>query len=322
MPMHITSEQGQRLAYTRWGVQLKVMGEELHGACPFCRISEEDGFWISLQAEYNGHYQCRNCRARGWLDDDKPFHADKVSLVDWQARMAAKAQQDQRDIEMWRAGFNSARVLALHDQLIEHPQTTQWLLDEGVREESIARYVIGFTPRKKVRDGAEFPAYIFPIMSPTDGELVNINYRLLNAPPSYGKYRFVYGIPTANHFANSVLEGTAIVVEGTKKGIVLNQAQEDELDGKADTGIVAVPSNTPDKRLLQQIAEFYNRVYFFLDPGSDAALARIGKVLANTPLKGRAYYVKLPTKPDDMIVKYGMAFPDLRKYIKYYARTF
>ena len=55
-------------AERRWHIQLKrKSGDEYVGPCPFCNAGE-DRFHVWQD---RGNYWCRQCDAKGWLDEDK-----------------------------------------------------------------------------------------------------------------------------------------------------------------------------------------------------------------------------------------------------------
>lgn len=324
MPMHVSAQEALSIAYSRWpGLILRQSGREgteLHGPCPITiGCAENDGFFISLLPQFNGLYQCRKCGAKGWLDDDQPYHRDAAGVADWEERRRAKEEDDARVLAAWQAGFKAGTITAYHEWLLRVEPAKNWLVNEGVNEVSIERYDLGFTPKKKVADGSEYPAFIFPIRNPWTGDLVNVNWRLLNAPPEYGKYRFVKNLPQASFFANRVLEGQAVVTEGTKKGIVVNQEFDAE-SGQSDIGVVAWPSNVPPGRLVKELECYEKGVTLFLDPGSEKALERLSREFSKTSLKGRVKYVTRPVKIDDAIVRYGITASDIRYSMKYQAR--
>jgi hypothetical protein len=183
----------------------------------------------------------------------------------------------------------------------------EYFTREGISLARIERHGLGYTPDHVIALGGEYyrlGAYTIPIVAPESGELVNMQYRLADPPAGVGKYRQAPGLPAAAFFAESTLAGDALVVEGAKKAIVVSQFIRSEAQ------VVGLPGKKVSGRVLEQLRGF-ERVYVMLDPDAWAEAERIAQALAP-----RARVVRLPDKPDDLIVKGGMQPAHLRAYLE------
>lgn len=287
-------------ANRRWGLQPKKTGREYHSPCPFCRAGK-DRFIIWP----NGGYWCRVCNETGFVIDRR---RDKFKdPTDWAANKAAfleelQKQEDQKQKKLtdWQAGFNAGYIQGWHDAM-SADQRKYWK-KEGIPDWAIDYYNLGFIGDKRFRGEGEdsfftSPAYTIPIRSPKDWRIVNIQYRILNVPDDSGKYRQEDGIPQASFFARpAVTEGDAIVLEGSKKAIVVY-----EKTGKRFQ-VVGMPGMTPHSRIFKQLMSF-ERIYLALDPGEGYSKA---VERAAREMHPRVRVMDLPAKPDDCFVRYGL----------------
>lgn len=287
-------------AYMRWGITPKRTGKEYHSPCPFCRTGK-DRFVIWP----NGGYWCRVCNETGFVIDrrrDKildPIERLKLSN-EFAASLADREAEKQAKLLVWQNGPEAARITGWHDAMTED-QRAYWC-KEGIPDWAIEYYSLGFLTHKRFMgegEGAFFtsPAYTIPIRSPLDWKFVNVQYRLLKIPDDSGKYRQEDGIPQASFFTRpSITSGEAIVLEGSKKAIVVF-----ERTGKKHQ-VVGMPGMTPHSRIFKQLLGF-EKIYLALDPGSgySKAIERAAR-----ELHPRVRVMDLPCKPDDAFVKYGL----------------
>jgi len=106
--------------------------------------------------------------------------------------------------------------------------------------------------------------------------------------------------------------GPTILVEGAKKAIVLYA----HLGHKF--AVVAVPSKMPGKQLIERLSNC-DPVYVTLDPDAYTDGQSIGRI--GGMLRGRARYVRLPAKPDDLLTRYGFSVQMMTSYINQATRV-
>lgn len=293
----------QTIAWERWFLKLTRTGNEFHSGCPFCPDRGTDRFIIWME---HGNYYCRHCGAKGWLlENKKDFKLDPALRKTEEQKLAAMEQRRIQHLAEWQSIYNEGYVAGYHAAMTE-AQRNYWR-SEGIPDEVQDVYGLGYTPKKKIKTEQGdllLPAYTIPIHHPATQALVNIQYRLVNPPEGIGKYRQEHDIPAASFYADSRLEGEALVVEGAKKAIVMYITLECSMP------VIGLPSNCPSPLLLEDLRVFEN-LYLCLDPNSDKQIERIGKVL------GKAIrVVSLGVKPDDAVVKFGLTQAVLRKYLK------
>ena len=175
-------------------------------------------------------------------------------------------------------------------------------------DESIDSYDLGarLYPLTNARTGEKFSttAYTVPIHDPDSWEIVNTQYRLENPPAGFGKYRQESGLPPRSFYARPHTGGDCIFVEGAIKAMVL-----DQLIGKS-MQVIGLPGITPSEKLIDELSG-YKRKFFLPDPDvSDANLQRFRERLSNLRI------VRLPVKPDDAILHYGMGARELREWLR------
>lgn len=299
----VSDGQVREVAWSRWGIDLKRMGQEWHGACPQC--GGKDRFWINSA----GHYQCRQCTFTGWLDDGKSL--DPIELAKWleekKSQEARRLIDIQNRLRELRASEHSAYLRGRDDE-------ASWIAKEyfnaqGINDYLIERYQLGYVPDHPVDVGDRIdrlPAYTIPIRHPMTGELVNYQFRLKDPVPSgVGKYRQISGLPASAFYARPMpdgIKGDAVVVEGAKKSIVTY----DRLGGKIQ--VVGLPGATPSRQLLEQLKPF-SRIWLVLDPGCEEQADRIKFHLPQTSI------VVAPGKIDDLFLG-GMTVQQFRNLCK------
>lgn len=303
-------EEIRALAYQRWGVHLKPGGKYLFGPCPFCR-GGHDRFNIWKQG---GNFWCRNCREKGWLEDNrKDWKPDPELYTELQNLLKQEESKQLATLAWLRSKWIQGALVEKWNAGMQEEQREYWR-GEGIPEWAVNYYKLGYCPDKVFRgdDDNEFhsPAYTIPVYEPSTWQLVNIQYRLLEAGPGMGgKYRQEAGIPASAFYTRrGLLEGKAIIVEGAKKAIVVLECIEKACQ------VIGWPSMTPGGKLIRDMATFAGGLWIILDPGSnnEGATERAAKILHPVPVR----WVEMPTKPDDAIVKYGMDKEGLRGYLK------
>ena len=292
-------ETAAEKAYQEWAITLVEYGRELHGPCPFCGTGK-DRFIVWPE----GNYFCRVCEASGRVPGtgSGPVGRDTLRKV----IMAKRAKQQVR-LSEWQKGFAAGYIKGYHDAMADMALRAYWL-EEGITEESIDRYQLGYTPRRTFEGegGRTFSsaAYTLPHVDPVSLALVNCQYRIMDLPEGAGgKYRQEPGLPPASFYTlPKVTSGAAVVVEGGKKAIVLSQLVKRKLQ------TIGLPGATPSEELYLELEEF-DVLWLVLDPGPGRGKA---EERAKDFLGDRVRIVSIPVKPDDAVTQYGYTASDLR----------
>lgn len=298
------------MAYQRFSITLKQTGRnEYHSSCPECGGKKRFVVWDK------GNYWCRECGFSGWLQErDKTWKIDPV-LREQHAREIERLRQERKQeqeklVASWQDGFNTGYIQGWHDAMRQGNR--DFWLAQGILEQNIDRYSLGYCPSKKVYVGENLiniPAYTIPITDPTTNRWVNVQYRLVDPPKGVGKYRQEKDLPAAAFYANSHLDGDCIIVEGAKKAIVVSQLICDGIQ------VVGLPGISPNQQILEKLKGFKRK---WLIPDPDVKSETIRKLVGAL---GNTRSVTLPDKIDDCILKYGLDQHLLRRELKF-ARAF
>jgi hypothetical protein len=292
------------LVQERYGMVAKKQGREYHSPCPDCG-GRDRMVWYG---DDKGNGFCRQCLKTFWLTDLKQLDPLERLALEQQARanMEREKQMQAQNLKTWqekqayRQGWNDALSYAARE----------WWHTQGIGDESISRYELGYRkyPIENARTGERLSldAYTIPIHDPDTWDVVNMQYRLINAPPTIGKYRQASGIPARSFYARPHTGGDVVIVEGAKKAIVLNQLLEDSIQ------VVGLPGITPSERLIDELSG-YKRKWFLPDPDvQDGPIHRLTSILDNV------HVVRLPVKPDDAVTGCGMGKQELRRWMQLY----
>lgn len=269
---------------------------------------------------------CRRCGLLEFADEnDVPEYVRERRA----SRPAREAQYEQEREAHLAAEHDrmTAKIRELQEQAYWrgwHDAMTQAHRDlwskQGIDVPLQDRFMLGYTQEKAYSFRGELfsaPALTIPIFK-VGWEPVNVQYRLLDAPPQHGKYRFTSGLDSALFLCDPDTEphGRALVVEGAKKAIVTYKNLVLE-SGDFDY-VVAVPSVTPTLSLFDQLADC-DDVVIALDPdawepSNRHSLRRIAKHLKE---EGRgASFIQLPTKPDDFFTMYHGTASQFMAYVE------
>jgi hypothetical protein len=286
---------------SRFGIQLKrVARDEWAGPCPFCGGDDRWHFW-----EGKNNWWCRpgigHCGQKGFLDDlfDELKRPTEEQLLEWRV---AKLERQQREQEERLAKLE--KMAQCTDHLLYHQALTNEALDywfgEGIFQESIDRYLLGYCDRCPT-DRAHRPSFTIPIINAH--KLENIRHRLKGADSD--KYRpHIAGLGSQlfNADALETAQDSIIVTEGEKKTIVLDQS-----------GFPSVGISGKRNFKREWLTQFngIRTIYIALDPDAVDSAYRLGGIFGE-----RARVVHLPTKIDDMIVKYGANSNDIEAFLK------
>jgi DNA primase len=188
--------------------------------------------------------------------------------------------------------------LRYHQALDEQAREYWW--GEGITDESIARYLLGYCPSCPT-DQEHRPSYTIPVIN--DGHLENIRHRLKDVTTDkYRPHMAGLGVQLFNADTLAARPVEVVVVEGEKKSIVLGQA------GFPNVGIVGKRAFRPE-----WVERFGGMtVYVALDPDAHESAVKLGGMLK--PVARQVRVVSLPMKVDDMIAKAGAGADDLRAF--------
>lgn len=261
--------------------------------------------WFS---DGKGNGFCRQCLKTFWLTDlDK---LDPLEKLERQQRARADAEREKMlqaaRLETWKE--KQAYRQGWHDGMAYAAR--EWWHLQGITDESIDYFGLGARPfpllNRTTGETLNLIAYTIPIHDPETWDVVNMQYRIDNPPPTCGKYKQEPGLPARSFYTKPHTGGDVLIVEGAKKAIVLDQL----LGGAMQ--IVGLPGITPSERLIDELAG-YKRKYFLPDPDVTASpIKRFTDRLQNLQV------VRLPVKPDDAVTQFGMTRGDLREWIKQY----
>ena len=281
----------------RWNIQLKRHGhDEFVGPCPWCGGVDRFHVW-----QDKGNYWCRQCDAKGFVDDDQDTDDHELRL--------RILENKQREIERRQAELE-ARMTALErmhsckDHLLYHRQMKDEAIlywnEQGMLYETIERYLLGYCQRCPT-DHDHRASYTIPVIS--NGKLWNIRHRLVGADNG-DKYRpHIAGLPNVLFNADDLRADSAeiLIVEGEKKSIVAAQA------GFVNVGVMG--KSGFDGAWVQKFAPF-QRVNVCYDPDAIDQAAEVAKLFGK---RGRVVYT--PHKLDDLMTLYGATAQDIRAMV-------
>ena len=292
-------EQRIAEAETRWpGLQFKRTGNEAHSACPIC--GGEDRHVIFE----DGGYFCRQCDAKGWLDDDqhRPITEAQLTQIRIKRLEYQQAEHDRRltTLEKMHGMMHVADFYHWNLASRDNAAFEYWLA-EGMYLDTIDTYKLGYCSRCPT-DAQRRPSYTIPVMA--FGKLWNIRHRLIQADNG-DKYRpEIAGLPAMLFNADNLASDgdSLLIVEGEKKSIILAQT------GFPNVGMMGKSGFKPE-----WVGKFhrFSTVYIALDPDAEEQAVQIA-----TLFPGRGRVVLMPEKVDDMIVRYGASHNDIDAFIK------
>lgn len=298
--MTVTDSYVHEITARRWGIKVEPFGKEWHGPCPFC--GGQDRFIIFP----NGYYWCRpvglHCGKAGWLDEQEKIAVSPDLLKQRQTYQQQMLGVKRQEAERWLEGFRKSQIwLTWYKQV-----RREWWHAQGIQDSAIDFYELGFIqdhPIKGKEGIIKVPAYSIPVRDLKTWEIVNVQFRLEQAPEIGGKYRMLPNLPQSLFFTEAgVSSGELYVVEGAKKAIVLSKF----LGGESQ--VVGLPGCTPRIDLLNALRPF-EPLWLLLDPGAEPATKRFKEVLPQTKI------ISLPGKPDDLIL-IGLSRLELEMYKK------
>ena len=283
-------------AETFWNIELKrATRDEYVGPCPFCNDGK-DRFHVWQES---GNYWCRVCEEKGFLDNlDKSQRPTGNDLTERRLRRLEYKQKElERRMTVIERMSRCKDYVRYHNLLTD--QHIAWWDSQGINQDSILEYHLGFCPRCPT-DSDGRPSYTIPIINAS--KLLNIRHRLVQAPDG-DKYRpHMAGLGT-QLFNADFLHGanSTVVVEGAKKSIVLGQ--------HGIPNVAVMGKRSFRREWLEWFADL-EIVYIALDPDAIESGRRLAAMF-----DGRGRTVNLPVKPDDFFFKYGGTVSDFASYL-------
>lgn len=299
-------------------------------ACPQCGDAGHRGrgrpdrfrMWDSHNKPgVNARGKCRQCEFFEWADEDhRPTEAERAQAQQ-ERRVWAEAKARRQRLRL-AALARSGLVAKLAEQRRSNPEAIRlWSDEHGIAEGEQEAFSLGWTPNHSYwfdRQRHLSSALSIPVFAGT-GEPINIHYRLLDAPPEHGKYRYTAGLTPPLYVLrpeHPFNNQSVIVVEGAKKAIVVGLRLGHEYS------VVGLPSANPNPGILEPLSTA-RCLYVVLDPdafvtpkvmpGQPARRSLLRRLLPSLPSPYRI--VKMPVKPDDFFWKYGGSADDFRAYL-------
>ena len=302
----------------------KVTPNEYAGPCPSCggtdrfRVHTEKGWF------------CRRCHNDPWQDVIEyvqhyrglEFKAACEYLNGTELPEAFHLDQEALDAEIERVENYLAELqtkkywLEYHNNLGDRGR--QLWNARGLSELWQDRYQLGLRPEYRLGD---FVTDALSIPHFHREQLMQVQYRLNNMPPSGGKYRQTKGLPPALFIGEPdwVLDERVLLVEGAIKSMVLQVAAMGGYDSghtiytdrNLDLNVVGIPSKTPSSKILLPIRNA-KQVIIGLDPdaheregGQASAVQRVIRLLRDLEIPD-IKVIQFPDKPDDWLLRLGL----------------
>jgi DNA primase len=289
-------------AKARWGIDLhKSTRNEYVGPCPFCGQGH-DRFHVWLD---KSNYWCRVCGKKGFIDENEPKPTDPAEARLRRLEREQAAAKRERE-ELHRRMTALERMAKSTDHIAYHQALNagayEYWFSEGVTDESIERYKLGYCHRcPTAKNGS--PSYTIPVVN--GGELLNIRHRLIDDNAKGGRYRpHMAGLGVQLFNADVLASGadSVLLTEGAKKAIVA---------GQFGFEVAAIMGKRAFKPEWLAAFEQVPTVYVALDPDAMESAYRLGAMF-----NGRARVAHLPCKLDDAFVKYGATASDIRDFMR------
>lgn len=314
----------------KWGhlpFLTKRTPNEWSAACPKCSDAghvgndKPDRFRIFAPRNHNENWRgfCRRCRHFEFVDEGKAPEPMTVSQRVTMLREQRKLQQEeeQRLHNKIKSLEEQAYWRGWHDAM-SGDHRNLWH-QQGIIDYFIEYYNLGYCPDHRYLFRGEeqhSPSLTIPHFD-FGFKAVNIQHRLLNPAPGAGKYRQTAGLPAAMFVTNpeaAGLESTVLVVEGAKKAIVVYTHMGESLDGMP-ISVVGVPSKTPGKRVLGQLADCES-IILALDPDAYFGECPAANSMAEELGKDRVRLARFPVKPDDFFVQHNGRRDDFISFLR------
>lgn len=300
---------------SRWGMLdkfRKAGRNEWSSACPVCGGRDRFRMW-DADGESNARGWCRQCGHFEWLENDeyRPT-AEELAQVE-KARQRAREENAKVQRGKIASLQRAAYWRGWHDAM-GSAERELWYA-QGVDDFAIDYYQLGFCADFSYRRGDSIyrsPTLTIPYFR--GDNVVNLQHRLLQPVDDGDKYRQVPGLRMPLFLTEPAdsLNGLVLVVEGAKKAIITYAATGSRILGHG-VQVVGVPSKTPSADNIAELADA-ERIVIMLDPDANvpdnSGWTASGK-LAHKLGRNRCQVVRLPGKPDDMILDAGAGAHEL-----------
>ena len=289
---------------SKFGVRLRrVSAHEWAGPCLWCGGTDRFHVWDK------GNFWCRpgpgHCGRAGWLDElDGQRQLSKEEQLEIRVSALERKQAEyERRLSVLERMHESQDHLHYHSLLANEGLGFDYWTTEGMRAETIKKYLLGYCPSCPTLPG--YASYTIPVMA--CGKLWNIRHRIAN-PVGGGKYRpHLPGLP-AMLFNYDELKRTddrrVLILEGEKKAMIVSQET-----GLPNVATMGMQSFKPE--WASKFGDQWREVLVCFDPD---ATEKARDVAAMFGERGRV--VELFTKADDFFVKYGGTAAQFERFLE------
>lgn len=254
---------------------------------------------------------CRSCGHFEFADDGG------WSITEAERRRIEAERTRLAQVERVRVQKKIARIeesafwRGYHDRMTDEERAL-WQ-KEGIPPSAQDWWELGFNPSYTIKEGdveLTFKAMTIPYFAPSDDEkhIVNVQSRLLGNAPG-GKYRFLKDLPVPLFFADHSkgVSGRILLVEGGKKAMVSFLQLGERFDN-----VIASPSKYIQHNHISQL-EKADEIIVAFDPDANwkGEAVRAAEKLGSD----RVRIATLPSKIDDLFVKYGASADTVARYL-------
>lgn len=289
-------------AEQRWGIPFKrKTAKEASSSCPFCHAGK-DRFLVFAD---NG-YWCRQCDARGWLDDNESLSPTEKRLrrLEWEQTRAEieRREMSSRIVALEEMAKQADLVDLYHANLNTNESALDhWHEHYGASYNTIAERKLGYClqcPTATFSDSLTIPVWY-------QGTLRNIRHRLLK--PNGGKYRPHLPNLGAMLFNQDDLHADSnklLILEGEVKSIILSQETE-----RANVAVMG-KSGFPESWARDKRFDRFPLVYVCFDPDAHEQAVQTAQLFGK---RGRV--MGMPHKADEFFYLHNGTADDFRYFV-------
>jgi len=300
-----------------FGIRFKhASGDEYvsTNGCPWCGSSRgvSDRFHVWTEKQ---NYWCRQCDKKGFLDEltgeNKVYqqlsdHEKRlIRLEREQAELRRRQEELEQRVSVLERMHSQMPVAETFFQNLANPDNgaLEYWCREGMELDTIDRYKLGYCPACAMDYPDHRPSYTIPVVS--NGLLWNIRHRIATDDPG-SRYRpHMKGLPNVLFNADYLRDADShaiYLLEGEKKSMVAAQI------GFPNVAVMGMQGF--DAAWVPRFDRF-KRVVVVYDPDAWQKAVSVAKLFGN---RGRV--AALPDKIDDLIVKHGYTYYDIRAYLR------
>lgn len=244
---------------------------EFCGSCPQCRGEVHkngdppDRFVMFIVGRYGDPLGfCRKCGYR-WTNKSRlPSREDVEQWRQYQIGVEkSRIEAAQRSIEILQSDKAWENFYAQNNDY-----SREMFRGWGIEAFWVEKLRLGLIPDYTVKSGEEFyhsPALTIPIWG-AGSKVQNVKLRVTNPRHDRDRYRNLYPMGQSFLFIprhEEPMTGIAILVEGEKKSIVLEQTLDDP-----KLRVIGLQTKTPAPELFSQLKNF-DTIYVWLDPDAN-----------------------------------------------------